>query len=239
MPPANPAVSMHPTDQHGHMLTYAVALSLLLHALLFWGAMRWKATQPPLPKRTTMQLVLKLTPPQALPAPPPPQQAAPPKARSTEPRQVPPTRRLTSPVVTKARPALPVLPVPEPVPGPPQHKMKSATSATPAAAGGTGSGKRGSVYAPSDYVEKVKARVNSAIVYPADAKRFLQQCWVEYTLTVDRNGKMLGYKIDNCGDDRLDASAEAALIKGGPYPPPPDIGASSYEIHGAFVFTLH
>jgi protein TonB len=95
-----------------------------------------------------------------------------------------------------------------------------------------------SVYAPPDYAEKVKTRVNAAIVYPADAKRFLQQCWVEYTLTVDRNGNMLNYRIENCGDDRLDAAAQAALIKGGPYPPPPDSGAASYEIHGALVFTL-
>jgi protein TonB len=49
---------------------------------------------------------------------------------------------------------------------------------------------------------------------------------------------MIDHKIDNCGDDRLDAAAHAALIKGGPYPPPPDTGASSYEIHGALVFTL-
>ncbi len=117
--------------------------------------------------------------------------------------------------------------------------MKSAAGVpTAAAATSGGGGRKGSVYAPPDYAEKVKTRVNQAIVYPAAAKNFLQQCWVEYTLIVDRNGNMIDHKIDNCGDDRLDAAAHAALIKGGPYPPPPDTGASSYEIHGALVFTL-
>lgn len=118
--------------------------------------------------------------------------------------------------------------------------MKAAGRSAPASAraGANGGAGHHAVYAPPDYAEKVKTRVNAAIVYPADAQRFLQQCWVEYTLSVDRNGHLLDYRIKNCGDDRLDAAAQAALIKGGPYPPPPDSGAASYEIHGALVFTL-
>ena len=230
-------------NQDNRAFALAVVISLLLHGALLWGALRWMPTK----KATTparMLLSVEVTPPPRKTTPPP-KLAAPPepiKRRNPEPRPAPPPPRPS--VLTKLAPAPAAMPAPAPVPepapppGPPQHKMKTANSSAPSLGAGSGNARKGSVYAPPDYAEKVKAKVNAAIVYPADAKRFLQQCWVEYTLTVDRNGNMLGYKIDNCGDDRLDAAAQAALIKGGPYPPPPDTGASSYEIHGAFVFTL-
>lgn len=220
--PAGPEVMLRDAGPSGRSLACAVAISLLLHVLVIWNVMPWEfAKAPPLPQSVTVKLM------------PPP---APARVRTTKARQaLPKLARAHATAVAIPQPQ----PEPAPVPGPPLHKMKTPGAAV--SPGGTGSGgsRNGSVYAPPDYAEKVKSRVNAAIVYPADARRFLQQCWVAYTLTVDRNGTMLDYKIDNCGDDRLDAAAEAALIKGGPYPPPPDTGAASYEIHGAFVFTLH
>ncbi len=220
----------------GHALTFAFAVSLLLHVLLIWSVMRWEmAKAPPLPPPAVVKLAVTLTPVHL----PPPPEPEPVKTRVAEPKHA---RHVQTRLSAQATPELtpPPVPVPSPVPGPPQHKMGSAgiSSQTPGVAGGSG-GRKGVAYAPQDYAEKIKARVNAAIVYPADSKRFLQQCWVEYKLTVDRNGTMIDHKINNCGDDRLDAAAEAALIKGGPYPPPPDTGATSYEIFGAFVFTLH
>jgi protein TonB len=221
-----------------HVFSIAVAVSLLLHALLIWGVIRWEfAKAPKVPSPVTIEmLVIPPSPPQ------PPPKPEPVKEKEVTLKQSPQPQSRKS---ARATPDLTNLPVPAPDPGPspPQHMMGSAgISAGIGGGGGTGGrgrGGKGAVYAPSDYAEKVKARVNAMIVYPADSKHFLQQCWVQYTLTVDRNGQLLDYKIDNCGDDRLDAAAEAALIKGGPYPPPPDKGAASYEIFGAIVFTLH
>ena len=219
----------------------AVAISLLLHGLLVLSVLRWGfAKAPPPPARIVVEM---LAPPIPQEPPPPPREPEPIRSKAPVAKAAPapaPARTRSEPPPTL--PQTPVVPAePAPQPGPPQHKMKSAGGgATPGGVvGGSGTGRKGSVYAPPDYAEKVKQRVNAAIVYPADAKRFLQQCWVEYTLTVDRNGNLMGTpKIENCGDDRLDAAAYAALLKGSPYPPPPDTGATSYEIHGAIVFTL-
>ncbi len=217
----------------------AIAISLLLHALLLAVVMRWQPARTKVPPPRPPLKVLVVPAARQEPPPPPPSLPAP---RPSDAAQPQPKLARSAPAPTRIPPEPQPAPAPEPAPqpGPPQHRMKSASGGS-AAPGAAGAGSRkggGAVYAPPDYAEKVKALVNQAIVYPADARRFLQQCWVEYTLTVDRDGNMLGYKIENCGDDRLDAAARAALIKGGPYPPPPDTGASSYEIHGAFVFTL-
>lgn len=223
---------MKPPD---HAFAFAVTVSLLLHVLLVWGVIRWEfAKAPQVPAPVMIEMVM--TPPPPPPPPiPPPQKPEPVKTKAAVPK---PAHQPQPRMSAQATPDL--TPPPPPVPGPPQHKMGSAgIPAQMIGALGSGGGRKGVAYAPPDYAEKIKVRVNASIVYPADSKHFLQQCWVQYRLTVDRNGRMLDYKIDNCGDDRLDAAAEAALIKGGPYPPPPDTGASSYEILGAIVFTMH
>lgn len=234
-------------------LLLALSISLICHVLLLWFLphMQGRPVQP----EQKIVLAVKLASP---PAPPPPAEPAPPPVATpqpTSPQRAPAlTRSTPAPVAIAPAPVVeepppPLQPASPSLPSPPRHQMKAASgrsaegSRRGTARSGSGSGS-GNIYAPPDYAEKVKTRVNAAIVYPADAKRFLQQCWVEYTLTVDRNGNLLNYRIENCGDDRLDAAAQAALIKGGPYPPPPsppslpDGGAASYEIHGALVFTL-
>lgn len=101
---------------------------------------------------------------------------------------------------------------------------------------------------PSDYADKVKAKVVANIVRPdgafykatsgekADAKHLQRQCTVPYEITVDREGKLVSYKIESCGDKLLDAAAEAALQKSGPFPPPPNAGAATYVIYGSANF---
>lgn len=225
----------------------AIVVSLLLHAALVGNLMHWGFARPPAPPpRLIIEMLPPVKPPQAVaevkPPPVPPSKPIAHKTPVAKPAApLPAVVMKTVPQLSTQMtiPAPAVAAAPPPPPGPPQHRMKAAAPGP--ASGGSGSNgaaRSGSVYAPPEYAEKVKERVNKAIVYPADAKRFLQQCWVEYTLSVDRDGNLLDYTINNCGNDRLDAAARAALIKGGPYPPPPDTGATSYEIHGAFVFTL-
>jgi protein TonB len=102
--------------------------------------------------------------------------------------------------------------------------------------------------APSDYAEKVTGQVISNMRYPTDAyykvprgfkgdmKDLQQQCMVSYEITVDRQGNMVSYKFDRCGNDKLDAAAEAALKGSGPFPPPPNQGAETYVIYGREIF---
>jgi protein TonB len=101
---------------------------------------------------------------------------------------------------------------------------------------------------PSDYADKVKAKVVANLVRPdgavykaqagekADARSMLRQCTIPYEITVDREGKVLSFQIESCGDKLLDAAAEAALQKSGPFPPPPHAGAATYVIYGSANF---
>ena len=101
---------------------------------------------------------------------------------------------------------------------------------------------------PSDYADKVKARVVANLVRPdgavykaqpgekSDARSVLRQCTIPYEITVDRQGKVLSFQIESCGDKLLDAAAEAALQKSGPFPPPPNSGAATYVIYGSANF---
>lgn len=131
--------------------------------------------------------------------------------------------------------------------GPPKHGMGSGvdwanTISTPATIA------TGPRRVPSDYADKVKAKVVANLARPdgamykpqagdkADAKYLQRQCTIPYEVTVDREGKVLSYKIESCGDKALDAAAEAALQKSGPFPPPPNAGASSYVIYGSANF---
>lgn len=103
---------------------------------------------------------------------------------------------------------------------------------------------------PPDYAEKVKGRVIANMEYPEDAlykiprnykgdlKALRQECMVSYEITVDRKGNMVSYKFDRCGNDKLDAVADAAIRKAAPFDPPPDTGAETYVIYGRQIFRL-
>ena len=130
--------------------------------------------------------------------------------------------------------------------GPPKHAMGADGS------WGSGIASPGAITlprrVPSDYADKVKARVVANLVRPdgavfkaqagdkPDAAYLQRQCTIPYEITVDREGKMLSFQIESCGDKLLDAAAEAALQKAGPFPPPPNAGAATYVIYGSANF---
>lgn len=113
-----------------------------------------------------------------------------------------------------------------------------------------GAGTSGPRRAPPDYADKVKTGIISNLFHPSaavyeaprgfkgDPKILKRQCTVPYEIVVDRNGKMISHHIEPCGDDLLDAAAEAALLKSGPFPPPPDLGAEQYVIYGSANFRV-
>ena len=171
-----------------------------------------------------------------LPPPPPP----PPEATKAEPANT--TKQSAKATLSKSESELKI----EADDGPPKHGMGGVdwanTISTPAAA------PPGPRRVPSDYADKVKARVVANLVRPdgamfkaqsgdkTDAKNLQRQCTIPYEITVDREGKVLSFKIESCGDKLLDAAAEAALQKSGPFPPPPNSGASTYVIYGSANF---
>lgn len=72
--------------------------------------------------------------------------------------------------------------------------------------------------------------------YKGDPNDFKRQCYIPYEITIDQTGKMLDFKIDRCGDEVLDAAAEDAVRRAGPFPPPPNQGGTRYTIYGTAIF---
>lgn len=212
----------------------AFGFSTVFHAaLLLWLLSANLASEPEKlesPASIAVELV-KLPPP---PKPPPPEE----KPKQTE---------KTKPI-KRNQPARSI-PLPRIAAGPPVHEISTNDDEWVAPRvndnkGFSNVGRR----VPPDYAEKVKGQVIANMDYPEDAVYKVvrgqkgpparQQCRVAYEITVDRRGNMVKYTFDPCGSAKLDAAAEAALKKSGPFPPPPDLGAETYVIHGVQIFRL-
>ena len=195
----------------------AVALSLMAHVALAWF-LAHTTFGDPVPQRMPIAIELIRLPP---PPPPPP----PPKVEKKVVKVKPPRSIRLAPRI-----------------GAPVHFF-SAKGDTPATAGEdsggvtTGPGGSGG-HVPSDYEDKVKARIVAAKVYPQMALLQKRQCAVQYTVTVDKQGSVVSYRIDPCADEELNTAARNAVINGGPYPPPPAYAGDTYEISGTLIFRI-
>lgn len=101
---------------------------------------------------------------------------------------------------------------------------------------------------PSGYADTVKNKVIANLKRPAgssykpppgykgDPEDFKRRCYIPYEILVDAQGKMISFEIDPCGDAVLDDAAEQAIRLAGPFPPPPNQGASRYTIYGTAIF---
>ena len=195
----------------------AVALSLIGHVALVWFLAHTTFGEP-VPQRLPIAIELIRLPP---PPPPPP----PPKVEKKVVKVKPPRSIRLAPRI-----------------GAPVHFF-SAKGDTPATAGvdnggvTTGPGGSGG-HVPSDYEDRVKARIVAAKVYPQMALLQKRQCAVQYTVTVDKQGSVVSYRIDPCADEELNTAARNAVINGGPYPPPPAYAGDTYEISGTLIFRI-
>ncbi|MFY9326633.1 MAG: TonB family protein [Georgfuchsia sp.] len=208
-------------------------VSLLVHAaLLLWLLSANLAGEPPQPQNySPIAVELVRLPPRAPPKEEPGKEPEKAKLQKQKPQ---PERALKLPPVEA---------------GPPAHEISTNDDEWVAPRVNNNKGwSNVTRRVPPDYAEKVKGQVISKMDYPEDAvypvergqkgPPVRQQCRVAYEITVDRNGNMLSYKYDRCGHDKLDAAAEAALQKAGPFPPPPDTGAEKYVIYGVQIFRL-
>lgn len=179
-----------------------------------------------------------------LPPPPPP----PPPPPRIEPRKTvtPHPLRRPSPPVHQPQEARAIAPA---AVAPPAHTFTARQDDWVAAAPMEGSG-IGPRHVPPAYADEVKSRIVAKLDYPpgavfkapqgfkGDPKILRRQCTIPYEITVDRNGRMISHRLEPCGDSLLDAAAEAALLKAGPFPPPPDLGAEQYVIYGSANFRI-
>lgn len=224
-----PPYERHPTG----LRAAGIAVVLLLHVAitLLWNSLRDSIR----PIRVNV-VEVRLLPEPRLPAPPPPKS----EEVRRERKELPAPIHLPPPVV-KPEPEAP----PEAIHSPPERSMQVDESVWERPAEGpTGPVVR---RAPQAYAEAVKARVLARVIYPTDAvyekprdfhgdpNLLMRQCTVPYELVVNRQGRIVAYKIEPCDDNQLDAAAEAAILSAQPYPPPPD-GAEQYRIYASINF---
>jgi protein TonB len=236
----------------------AFALSLATHAFLAFLLSTIPANKPA-PENLKPVMIDLMRQPQAPAAPVPPKPKPPPSRQhlvkphaQVMPHAVP---QETIPVKApddQPRLATPVVPriTTPPHAAPPAHSFTSNADdwVIPSQTEGSGNGAR---RVPIDYADKVKAGITGNMYYPPDAvyvaprgfrgdrRVLIRQCTIPYEIVIDRNGRMISHRIEPCDDNLLDAAAEAALLKAGPFPPPPDMGAEQYVIYGSANFRVN
>jgi len=171
--------------------------------------------------------------------PPPPPPPEPPKPEIKPPPAAAPQLAEAPKPVERPRKPPPAAHTPPADDGPPVHYFTPGAGAgTGSAASGLGTVGDGIVRrAPSDYADKVKARILANKVFPMEAQLKRQECVITYSVTVDRTGHMIAHHIDPCLYPLVNAAAEAAILKSGPYEPPEN-GAETRVVYGSLPFHL-
>lgn len=222
------SVHMNSTGWIGRSISFAVSIAFHVALLVWLLSANLAGNEVELPSAPPIPIEMVKIPP-----PPPPPDAK----NDTKPDSKPQPKRAAK---AAAKPV---------DPGPPAHEISSRDDEWVAPrVNDNKSFVIGARRAPSDYAEKVKNQVIGNMQYPTDAyykvprnykgdmKALQQQCMVAYEITVDKQGNMVSYKFDRCGNDKLDAAAEQALKRSGPFPPPPNQGAETYIIYGREIF---
>ena len=207
-------------------LWLALAVSVVLHLPLLVVVLTLGTAPTPHPRTVTVTLfrppppkIETPAPPKVEPTPPPPRPAPQPPIRQVEP--------LPQPIVK------PVAPVP--APEPPKH-FRAAEHDTGLGVdlGGEESGDGSKAVAA--YADSVKQRIQAAKTYPPALKGMHNECVVGYRVTIDRQGQILDYQIDGCGNPFLDSAARAAILKAAPYPLPPKFAGERHDVYGSLIF---
>ena len=222
------------------------AISIALHGAAL-GALWFASTQPSPPPRERT-IALTFAPPE--PARPPVALAAPSPIAQPQARRAPtaaPPRRVSA-MPARAAAVAPATSSPASVgpavaaPAGPTANAETPTAPAAAAAPAARPAPRMVVTAgiSSDYVTKVFERINryAADSYPRAARLRREEGRVAYRLTLDADGRVQRVDITPSGNDDLDAAAREAIRAAAPFPKPPDLGASAYQLAGAIVYQL-
>jgi protein TonB len=103
------------------------------------------------------------------------------------------------------------------------------------AATSAGGGKRGRG-SLGDFDAAVRAAILAKKHQPFLAADRRQECVINYTVTVARDGSLAGASIDPCAEPEINDAANAAIRAAAPFAPPPDLGAVTYTVHGTLIF---
>ncbi len=218
--------------------TFAIFASICLHFLLVWLLLQEVVKYTPPPRFISVEVV----------RPPPP-----PKPKPVHlPKPVVATPPAVAKIVTHA-PAGPVLHAM------PQHRAQLRSRVTRsttvktnpgpavmhfgsagAQAGlgldlGTPSGGNGQG-SIDGFDDAVKQRIQAAKTYPPGLPNTWNECTEQYSVTIDRNGQLVNYRLWGCDDPYLDAATRAAILMAAPFPLPPNFGGSQYTVFGTLIF---
>ena len=102
-----------------------------------------------------------------------------------------------------------------------------------AASAGGGAGARGTL---AGFEAAVRRQVLAGKRQPVLAWDRRNTCVVAFTVKVSASGGLAGFSIDPCAIPEINEAARTAIRQAAPFPPPPDLGAATYEVHGTLIF---
>jgi outer membrane biosynthesis protein TonB len=192
------------------LITQSATVSAWLPQVMAVRIIQQTAPKPPVPK------IEPKLPTVVMEIPVPEVQVAPPPTQTSAPR-----------AVIRVGPA-----------GPPASHFGTATGdaglgVQVATTTGGGTRARGSL---GDFDAAVKRAILARKVQPTLAWDVRQTCVVGYSVTIARGGALAGFKIDPCAISEINHAAEAAIRQAAPFADPPDLGASTYTVHGSLIF---
>ena len=82
----------------------------------------------------------------------------------------------------------------------------------------------------------MRTRILAAKHQPTLAWDRRNTCVVTYRVLVTDSGALAGFSIDPCAVPEINQAARDAIAHAGPFPRPPDLGASTTEVHGSMIF---
>ncbi len=202
----------------------AIGAVVLLHVVLL-ALLTSTGTVPPLlPAVLPIRAV-------APPAPPPP-----PAPRLQPTLEAPPALALALPEIRLTPPPAAPRAVTRAAPAQQASHFGAATDSglglDVAPVSGGGAGTRGTL---AGFEAAVRARVLAGKRQPSLAWDRRDTCVVNYRVSVARGGGLAGYTIDPCAVQEINQAARDAIAHAS-LPAPPDLGASSYEVHGSLIF---
>ncbi len=219
-------------DKRGGQRAITLGLVALLHAaLILFILTRNSAMQAALTAAEPVHLLPQDTPkppqpPPIVPLPPPPTllpvpvpeiNVAPPPLSSSTPRAILRVAPRAAPSVSHFGSA----------------SGDTGLGVSVATRGTGGAGSRGSL---GDFEAAVKRAILARKVQPALAWDRRNTCVVNYTAHVSRNGALAGFQIDPCAIPEINQAARTAIQQAAPFPPPPDLGGQTYDVHGTLIF---
>jgi protein TonB len=196
----------------------AIAVTALLHVLALWMVARLPAERPTLPHPVMLMLFQTREPEKAV---------EPPKLPLELPKQI------------KAKlPEAPVVSLPQPLR---EKEERVLHFSAPEQNDGLAVDLEGPESGPShaavtDFADRVRKRIQAAKTYPAALARMHNECVINYRVSVDRQGQLLDYRIEGCGNPFLESAARAAVIKAAPYPLPPEFAGERYDVFGSLIY---